>query len=173
MQLPGDLQVGPGETMRPGVAPHACYLFDPNGRAFRRFTRAGARTATGCRTGLAGWRAEPTRRVTLRAQVAGCFCAKNGAVGGDNLRIEVRAVLRRAPLACEVDVHDAKALRIAERPFEIVEQRPDHVAAHVDTLLDRVAHGADVLTQVVNAQRILDAGLWSPSADRRRRHRSR
>jgi multiple sugar transport system ATP-binding protein len=36
VQLPGDLQVSPGETIRPGPAPHACYLFDANGRAFRR-----------------------------------------------------------------------------------------------------------------------------------------
>ncbi len=38
VQLPGDLDVGPGETIRPGVAPHDCYLFDANGRAFRRLT---------------------------------------------------------------------------------------------------------------------------------------
>jgi multiple sugar transport system ATP-binding protein len=38
VQLPGDLAVSPGETIRPGPAPHACYLFDANGRAFRRLT---------------------------------------------------------------------------------------------------------------------------------------
>jgi multiple sugar transport system ATP-binding protein len=38
VQLPGDLEVSPGETIRPGPAPHACYLFDANGRAFRRLT---------------------------------------------------------------------------------------------------------------------------------------
>ena len=36
VQLPGDLEVSPGETIRPGAAPHACYLFDADGRAFRR-----------------------------------------------------------------------------------------------------------------------------------------
>ena len=36
VQLPGDVEVGPGETIRPGPAPHACYLFDADGRAFRR-----------------------------------------------------------------------------------------------------------------------------------------
>jgi multiple sugar transport system ATP-binding protein len=38
VQLPGDFEVSPGETIRPGAAPHACYLFDDNGRAFRRVT---------------------------------------------------------------------------------------------------------------------------------------
>lgn len=36
VQLPGDFDAHPGETIRPGVAPHACYLFDANGRAFPR-----------------------------------------------------------------------------------------------------------------------------------------
>jgi multiple sugar transport system ATP-binding protein len=40
VQLPGDLQVRPGETIRPGVPPHACYLFDAGGRAFRRVAEA-------------------------------------------------------------------------------------------------------------------------------------
>jgi multiple sugar transport system ATP-binding protein len=38
VQLPGDFEVSPGETILPGAAPHACYLFDDNGRAFRRVT---------------------------------------------------------------------------------------------------------------------------------------
>ena len=38
VQLPGDLEVSPGETLQPGAAPHVCYLFDSNGRAFRRVT---------------------------------------------------------------------------------------------------------------------------------------
>ncbi|MCZ7595027.1 MAG: sn-glycerol-3-phosphate ABC transporter ATP-binding protein UgpC [Hyphomicrobium sp.] len=36
VQLPGDVEVRPGETIRPGCAPSACYLFDADGRAFRR-----------------------------------------------------------------------------------------------------------------------------------------
>ena len=38
IQLPGDFEVNPGETILPGVAPLVCYLFDANGRAFRRVT---------------------------------------------------------------------------------------------------------------------------------------
>ena len=40
VQLPGDLQVSPGETIRPGAAAQACYLFDANGHAYRRLTEA-------------------------------------------------------------------------------------------------------------------------------------
>jgi multiple sugar transport system ATP-binding protein len=40
VQLPGDLQVRPGETIRPGAAAQACYLFDAEGRAFRRISEA-------------------------------------------------------------------------------------------------------------------------------------
>ena len=74
---------------------------------------------------------------------------------------------------CVVDVHDAEALRIAERPFEIVEQRPGEVAAHVGALADRVVHGAQMLAQVVDAQRILQQRRLRPAADRRTPRRSR
>jgi multiple sugar transport system ATP-binding protein len=40
VQLPGDLEVRPGETIRPGAPPHACYLFDAGGRAYRRVSAA-------------------------------------------------------------------------------------------------------------------------------------
>ncbi len=36
IQLPGDLTVTAGETLRAGVEPRACHLFDANGRAFPR-----------------------------------------------------------------------------------------------------------------------------------------
>jgi multiple sugar transport system ATP-binding protein len=36
LQLPGDLKLEPGEIIRPGVAPHAGYLFAADGRAFAR-----------------------------------------------------------------------------------------------------------------------------------------
>src|SRR5206468_3830389 len=56
----------------------------------------------------------------------------------------------------EVDVDDAEALGVAEGPFEIVEERPDEVAADVDSRRDRVGNGGDVIAQVLHAQRILD-----------------
>ena len=36
VQLPGEVRVNAGETIRPGVDPFACYLFDDEGRAFPR-----------------------------------------------------------------------------------------------------------------------------------------
>jgi multiple sugar transport system ATP-binding protein len=44
VQLPGDLEVSAGEMIRPGPAPHACYLFDANGRAFRRLSEPAEET---------------------------------------------------------------------------------------------------------------------------------
>src|SRR6187549_2840533 len=41
-----------------------------------------------------------------------------------------RAVLRRALLCGEVDVHDAITQRVALRPFEVVHQRPGEIAVH-------------------------------------------
>src|SRR3546814_17323040 len=52
-------------------------------------------------------------------------------VARNHVAVEMRAVLERARLGLEIDMDDAEALGIAERPFEIVEQRPQHVAAHV------------------------------------------
>jgi multiple sugar transport system ATP-binding protein len=36
LQVPGDLAISGGETIRPGVEPDACYLFDAEGHAFPR-----------------------------------------------------------------------------------------------------------------------------------------
>jgi multiple sugar transport system ATP-binding protein len=36
VQMPGEIRVNAGETIRPGVDPSACYLFDDEGRAFPR-----------------------------------------------------------------------------------------------------------------------------------------
>jgi hypothetical protein len=52
-------------------------------------------------------------------------------------------VLRR-----EVDVDDAEALRVSERPLEVVEQRPAEVAAQVDAVGDRALAGGEMLAQV-------------------------
>jgi multiple sugar transport system ATP-binding protein len=46
VQLPGGFEVSPGETILPGVAPHASYLFDADGRAFPRLAEPGQDTPT-------------------------------------------------------------------------------------------------------------------------------
>src|SRR6266478_8845863 len=78
-------------------------------------------------------------------------------VGGDDFGIEVRTVLRRALQTCEVYVHNPKALGIAERPLEIVEERPYEVAAQIDAALHGGVDRLDMLAQIVDAQGVLDA----------------
>src|SRR3546814_2968798 len=63
--------------------------------------------------------------------------ARRFPVARNHVAVEMRAVLERARLGLEIDMDDAEALGIAERPFEIVEQRPQHVAAHVHPPRDR------------------------------------
>ena len=65
------------------------------------------------------------RRSTPRsARSSGC----RGALGGDEVAVPVEAVLRHALERLEVDVDDPEAPREAERPLEVVEQRPEEVA---------------------------------------------
>ena len=72
-----------------------------------------------------------------------------------------------------VDVHDAETLGVAERPFEVVQQRPHHVAADVEPGRDRVVDRGQVLAQVVDAQRIARCGRPRPWRGRRTPRRSR
>jgi multiple sugar transport system ATP-binding protein len=46
VQLPGAFPIGAGETMRPGVSPSACHLFNASGRAFPRLADAVTEQAT-------------------------------------------------------------------------------------------------------------------------------
>ena len=62
--------------------------------------------------------------------------SENLSVRRDDFGVEARAVLRRPPLRSEIDMHDAEALGVTERPLEVVEQRPREVAAQIDALLD-------------------------------------
>src|SRR2546430_9444452 len=57
-----------------------------------------------------------------------------------------RALERR-----EIDVNHAEAAAVAFRPFEVVEQRPDEIAAQFCTLGERAAGGGEVLAQISDA----------------------
>src|SRR5262245_50384622 len=71
------------------------------------------------------------RALTLRGR-ASC-----NAIGGGHARIPESRILDRAALAArKVDVHDAEALRVALRPFEVVEQAPAVVAADAHAVVD-------------------------------------
>ena len=48
--------------------------------------------------------------------------------------VPVVRVFRRALEAREIDVHQAEALRVACRPFEVVHQRPDVIAEQFDVV---------------------------------------
>src|SRR3954471_11688485 len=76
--------------------------------------------------------------------------------GRDAVAVPERAPLRDAPLGLVVDVDDSEPLRVAVLPFEVVEQRPDVVAAHVDALRTRTLHRVDVTAEVRDAFGVVD-----------------
>ena len=81
------------------------------------------------------------------------------SVRARDLRVPARAVLRRALEGLEVDVDEPEALGVAERPLEVVQQRPHEVAAQVDAVGDRAVRGAEVRVEVVDADRIVDVAV--------------
>jgi hypothetical protein len=56
----------------------------------------------------------------------------------------------------EVDVHDAEPLAVPKAPLQVVEERPDEVAANVGALRHCLGHRGDVRAEVVDAQRVVD-----------------
>ena len=75
-------------------------------------------------------------------------------LAGDNAGVAARARLERTPLGGEVDVHDAEALGVAQGPLEVVEQRPDEVAAQVDPVADGAVRGVQVGVEVADPLRV-------------------
>src|SRR6266550_2278845 len=67
--------------------------------------------------------------------------------------------LDRALLRGVVDMDDAESLGVAERPLVIVKQRPREVSAQIDALRHRVVRGAQVLSQVLDSQRVFDSTI--------------
>src|SRR5919106_6921492 len=74
-----------------------------------------------------------------------------GAVAGafDVVAVPAGARLGRSLLRRVIDVDDPESLAIPVLPFEVVEQRPDVVPAHVRAAVDRVADHLEVQAQVV------------------------
>src|SRR5258708_18898400 len=68
----------------------------------------------------------------------------------------MRARLHRPLLRFEIDVDDAEPLRVAEGPFEVVEEGPDAEAAQIDAAAYRLSRRKQVLAQIIDAQRIFD-----------------
>src|SRR5690349_24802523 len=78
------------------------------------------------------------------------------AIAGDQVAVPEGAALRHPPLALEVDGDDPEAAGVAVLPLEVVEQRPDVVAAHIHALADSELDRADVVAQERDALRVLD-----------------
>src|SRR5215218_6726483 len=73
----------------------------------------------------------------------------------DQVAVPQGAPLRDAPLRLEVDEHDPEPLAVAGFPLEVVQQRPDVVAAHVDAGRTRPVDGLDVPADVRDAALVL------------------
>src|SRR3546814_681312 len=73
-----------------------------------------------------------SRAVELRDRLL----VQHAAVALDHLRIQLRRGLRRALLGGEVDVVQAEALGEAQRPLQVVHQRPGVVTLQVHPGLD-------------------------------------
>src|SRR5919204_591664 len=86
---------------------------------------------------------------------------------GDQVPVPERASLRDPPLRREVDEDDSKALVVAVLPFEVVEERPDVVATHVDPFGARSLDRVDVPVQVRDAPLVVDAPVVEPVVERR------
>src|SRR4051794_21083582 len=74
----------------------------------------------------------------------------------DEIRIPLGAFFPDALLVFEINIDDAKALAIPQRPFKIVEQRPDKIAAQVHPLLDGTREGCQMRLDVIDAARVVD-----------------
>src|SRR5437879_5562298 len=70
-----------------------------------------------------------TTRLRLRARTR---LSQRPATRSRHLAVKHPAPLDRPLLARVVHVHDAEPLRVPLRPLEVVEQRPDEVAAQID-----------------------------------------
>src|SRR3954470_9447215 len=77
----------------------------------------------------------------------------------DHVPVPERALLRDPALGRIVDVDDPEPLRVAPLPLEVVEQRPDVVAAHVDSLSASTLHGCDVPAKIGDPARVVDMSI--------------
>ena len=81
------------------------------------------------------------------------------ALGCDEIAVPVEAGLRHALERVEADVDDPEALRVLERPLEVVEQGPEEVAPERHALPQRVGERADVTLEVRDPLRVGDASV--------------
>src|SRR5476651_1794464 len=66
-----------------------------------------------------------------------------------------RARLRPALESFKIDFDEAEALIVARRPFEVVQQGPVNIAAHVDTFVQALAYFRESGIDIGHATRIV------------------
>src|SRR5258708_8847583 len=59
----------------------------------------------------------------------------------------------------EIDVHETEPSAVAERPLEIVEQRPHEIAADGHARLDRIEHRPEIAAQIGNPPVVADPAV--------------
>src|SRR5713101_4168160 len=72
------------------------------------------------------------------------------------LRIPASAFLHDSILSLEVAVHDSEALLESLRPFEVVGEGPQEVAAHVGAGLNRASHLGDKAADEADPALVVD-----------------
>src|SRR5947207_2766068 len=87
------------------------------------------------------------------------LASENLALRGNDGGIEAPGRLDSSLLGRVVDVNEAEALGVAERPLVVVEQRPREISAQVDPLRYRVVSCAQMLPEVFDAKRIFDTAV--------------
>src|ERR1700730_16352850 len=83
------------------------------------------------------------------------FPLERNTVG--KIAIEIKRVLGPPCKRVVVDVDKPEALAVAERPLEIVEQRPHEITAHRDPDLDCVEYRAEIVAQISDALPVANA----------------
>src|ERR1700722_13511969 len=79
--------------------------------------------------------------------------------GAREARVPVPAFLHDSLLSFEVAVHDSEALLESLRPFEVVGERPQKVAAHVGARLYRVSDLTDKTAQEADPALVVDLAV--------------
>ncbi len=96
---------------------------------------------------------------------SGLAVSRVGQVGAlptrDQVPVPAVAVLWDPLSGGVVDPHEAEALAVAERPFEVVERAPDEVAGDGDAIGDCGGHRGGVLLQVLDAAIVGDDAVGS------------
>src|SRR5215207_11215760 len=77
----------------------------------------------------------------------------------DHAPVPEGAQLRRALAGREIAPDNPESLREAETPLEVVEQRPDQVAAQIDTVGDRAVAHLEMALDVDESLPIDDAAV--------------